>query len=85
MQIVEPDQVARLPQTNDILAFTVPRDLHQIGDAEETGRSRELRRDLRKLDGAITDRASPKLACASRGGWASGTNTSLCRDCAWRT
>lgn len=43
MQIVEADQV-------DILAFTVPRDLQQIGEAKETGFSRELRRNLRKLD-----------------------------------
>ena len=43
MQIVEVDQV-------DILAFTVPRDLQQIGEAEETRFSREFRRNLRKLD-----------------------------------
>ena len=43
MQIVEADQV-------DILAFTVPRDLQQIGEAEETRFSREFRRNLRKLD-----------------------------------
>ena len=44
MQVVEPDQV-------DILPFTVPSNLQQIGDAEETGLARKLRRDLRKLDG----------------------------------
>jgi len=43
MQIVEADQV-------DILASSMPRDLQQIGEAEETGFSRELRRNLRKLD-----------------------------------
>jgi hypothetical protein len=44
MQVVEPDQV-------DILAFAVPRCFQQIGDAEEAGFPRELRRDFRKLDG----------------------------------
>ena len=44
MQIVEPDQV-------DILAFTVPRDVQQIGHAEEAGLARELRRNLCKFDG----------------------------------
>src|SRR5579863_2070236 len=44
MQIVEANQV-------DILAFPVPRDLQQIGEAEETGVSGEVGRNLRKLDG----------------------------------
>jgi hypothetical protein len=44
MQIVEPDEV-------DILAFTVARDLQQIGDAEESGLACEFRRDLRYLNG----------------------------------
>ena len=44
MQIVEPNQV-------DILAFAVPRDLEQIVCAEVAGLARELRGDLRKLDG----------------------------------
>jgi hypothetical protein len=43
MRIVEADQV-------DILAFAVARDLQQIGEAKETGLSREARRNLRKLD-----------------------------------
>jgi hypothetical protein len=43
MQIVEADQV-------DVLSFTVPRDLQQIGEAKETGFSRELWCNLRKLD-----------------------------------
>jgi hypothetical protein len=43
MQIMEADEV-------DILAFTVPRDLQQIGEAGESGFSRESRRNLRKLD-----------------------------------
>jgi hypothetical protein len=43
MQIVEPDEVY-------VLAFAVPRDFKQIGDAEETGVARQLWRDLRTFD-----------------------------------
>src|ERR1700678_1378419 len=53
MQIMEPNQV-------NILAFTVPGDLQQIGGAEKTRLSRQLRRDIGQFD--LLDRIDLDLA-----------------------